>query len=107
MVSNLKKNNVGLCSSLNVSISDESSLEVCHSPFRHVRLPQLLGDEDFIDDLISELNDLELLDKNNDLYKFKQVIISIKTIIIITYSYRLTFSFGKIVKFTSDFDLNK
>lgn len=43
-------------------------------PFKHVTLPRLLEDGDFVDGLISELQDLEMLDKNNDLYKFKQSI---------------------------------
>jgi hypothetical protein len=41
-------------------------------PFKHVKLPRLLEDADFVGDLITELQDLEMLEKNNDLYKFKQ-----------------------------------
>nr|KAG5685331.1 hypothetical protein BaRGS_003222 [Batillaria attramentaria] len=47
--------------------------EVCAAPFRHVRLPNFISDREFVADLITELQSLDMQDKNNDLYKFKQV----------------------------------
>nr|KAG5690020.1 hypothetical protein BaRGS_013370 [Batillaria attramentaria] len=48
--------------------------EVCAAPFRHVRLPNFISDREFVADLITELQSLDMQDKNNDLYKFKQSI---------------------------------
>ena len=42
-------------------------------PFTCCVMPKLLNNEDFIDGLKDELLDLDLFQKNNDLYKFQQV----------------------------------
>lgn len=54
--------------------SDVTGAEVQCTPFRHVSLPCFIHDDQFVSDLITELEGLDMVDKSNDLYKFKQVI---------------------------------
>ena len=56
-----------------VVVADRTDAEVHVDPFRHMSLPGFLDDAVYIDDLITELQSLDIQEKNNDLYKFKQV----------------------------------
>ena len=47
-------------------------------PFKHVVLPNFLADTGFIHHLVKELEGLEMLDKNIDLFKFQQVMFFIE-----------------------------
>ncbi|PVD23787.1 hypothetical protein C0Q70_17061 [Pomacea canaliculata] len=51
---------------------DVTGAEVQCTPFRHVSLPCFIHDDQFVSDLITELEGLDMVDKSNDLYKFKQ-----------------------------------
>ena len=54
-------------------VADHTGAEVLAEPFRHVSLPRFLDDAGYIENLITELQSLDMQEKNNDLYKFKQV----------------------------------
>ena len=56
-----------------IFVADSTGAEVLAEPFRHVLLPGFLDDAGYIDNLITELQSLDMQEKNNDLYKFKQV----------------------------------
>ena len=56
-----------------IFVADSTGAEVLAEPFRHVLLPGFLDDAGYIDKLITELQSLDMQEKNNDLYKFKQV----------------------------------
>ncbi|KAL8612110.1 hypothetical protein ACOMHN_013989 [Nucella lapillus] len=53
---------------------ERTCTEVFAAPFRHASLPNLIPDKDFVEELITELKGLDMQDKNNDLFKFKQSI---------------------------------
>ncbi|XP_076439977.1 prolyl 3-hydroxylase OGFOD1-like [Babylonia areolata] len=51
---------------------EHTGVEVFTTPFRHASLPNFVPDKEYLEQLIVELSSLDMNEKNNDLYKFKQ-----------------------------------
>ena len=60
-----------------ISTSPTDGLNLSQTPFCHCELPDFLEDNKLLDELQTELVDLDFTQKNNDLYKFLQVVLFI------------------------------
>lgn len=83
-------------------VADHTGAEVLAEPFRHVSLPRFLDDAGYIENLITELQSLDMQEKNNDLYKFKQV-----EFITLSTSWRIGGGGGYYALYTQHTNLNR